>query len=782
MSDPILHGKESVDGLVGVWPHGDSMRLRYSNGAEEDRRFMPFLHATKSAAHDISDAFHKSNVDGEQLDGPLTYDWRIDCRDLSTFYDLKSFLSDEVDSDEYYVEHSPKKQFLQNSGLTLYGDMSMEDVHRMQVDIETYSKDGFPDASRESDRIIIIAISDNQGYRKLLHLADVRHANVANRHVMSDVDVEHGLSCQNEQHLLTQFVRLIHKHDPDVIEGHNFLGFDAPYIRDRCKLRDVPFRIGRDNSEPRSWPSTKDFAEREVEYENFVVAGRSIVDSYFLAADYDTYARDLPSYGLKDLAKHFGVVSDDREYVKGENISNVWDKNPRRLLEYALDDVLETKGVVEQLGNASFALTKMVPMNWQQTIIAGTASTLESIMVREYMRQGHSLPSGSEPRSFKGGYTEAFWRGVFHDVAYADVSSLYPSIMLNWETRPSTDRLNVFLPMLQQLTDKRLKNKKKLKELDSDTKEYDRIDAKQAAQKVLINSSYGLAGHPYSLFSDIDVAEFVTKKGREILKKMIDDLLDVSPTVVLADTDGAMFVVPNDNSATEVVSYVDKNMPEGIEIDKDYEADTVVSYKAKNYAKKTDGEIELSGASLMGRQKEPFLRSYIKEQIENLANEDIPALRGVHDRYKKKLMQSEFTPDELCRRQRLKKTIDEYERGIEENPNKHRLAQYEIAKRKRSITGIEPKKGDTVYYYVKNSAASDVKVSRDARLKREYDGDEYKEYYLDRLNTTAELFEDFVDRPNVVFDKNARSQASLFGDEISRVSLVKEQVEPYPTG
>jgi DNA polymerase elongation subunit (family B) len=1128
MSNHILDGKESLNRVVGLWTHGDSMRIRFDDGTEEDRPFTPFIHATRETAQKISEAFHKSNVNGEKLEGPLTYNWRIDCRDLSTFYDLKSFLYDEVDNDGYYVEHSPKQQFLQRSGITVYGELSMEDIHRMQVDIETYSKDGFPDASRASDKIIIIAISDNRGYRKLLHIADV--------------DVQYGVSCQNEQHLLTTFVRLIHKKDPDVIEGHNFLGFDAPYIRDRCEMHDVPFRIGRDNTEPRSWSSTKDFAEREMDYENFVVSGRSIVDSFFLAADYDTYARDLPSYGLKDLAKHFGVVSQNREYVEGENISRVWDENPRRLLDYALDDVLETKGVVEQLGNASFALSKIVPMNWQQTIIAGTASTLECIMVREYMRQDHSLPSGSEAKSFKGGYTEAFWRGVFHDVAYADVSSLYPSIMLTWETRPSTDRLNVFLPMLRQLTEQRLENKKKLQTLEKGTKKYDEIDAQQAAQKILINcfspdheimtkngrkkvgevengdmvyslntetgeaeykpvtrtyrqenyngemvklqspyydflvtpnhkfyakhvrpnaksedkyewitaqdflkdtqnwklppgsttrgnirshislrdecdrlgidykydpyeerikdprqtakwipntysmknwlrlagwyvskgsvyesegkkhentvrgeswsfiisnattkerrkigsllnkmgltfysggkdfkignkvisqifgkdfgrgsynkgipdwiweldgnliqnlldtaflgdgnkdgnryitvsedlkedfirlafhcgkrahewaydsgacrigyydrtkgmrptvknrdremvdyegpiecievadnhtvlagrngkfnwtgqSAYGMTGFPYAIFSDMDVAEFVTKKGRQILKKMIADLLDVSPTVVLADTDGAMFVVPKDMSAQEVVSYVDKNMPDGIEIDKDYEADTVVSYKAKNYAKKTDGTIELSGASLMGRQKEPFLRAYIHTQIEHLANEDVAGVKTVHDRYTEKIMRGELTPDDLCRRQRLKKTIDEYERGVAENPNKHRLGQYEVAKRKRTITGIEPKKGDTVYYYVKNTAASDIKVSRDARLKREYDNDESKEYYLNRLNTTAELFMDFFDCPNAVFDENSLSQGSLFGNQIDNVSLIRSQVEEYP--
>ena len=764
MSDPILRGKDDREGVVGLHPFGASeMKVYYSSDRTETVEFDPFLHCTSHVADKLSEGFHLSEV--ISLSGSNEYDAEVRMNRYEQFYDVKDWLRENAHSDDYYIEHSPTVQFLQQTGITLYGGMEMSDVHRMQIDIETYSKDGFPDASRESDEVIIIAMSDNRGWRTLLHTADV--------------PVEHGMSLSTETKMLQQFIRTIHRKDPDTLEFHNGLGFDLPYLQERCNLCNVAFAIGRDNSVPKSWESTKDFAEREVDYTNFVVAGRSVVDSYFLAADYDTYARDLPSYGLKDLAQHFGLAREGREYVEGDKISQVWDSEPSRLLEYALDDVIETRGVVEQLGNASFALTKIVPMTWQESVIAGTASTLESIMVREYIRQGRSLPAGSEPQKFAGGYTEVFHQGVFHDLAYADVSSLYPSIMLHWDVTPDSDEIGVFQHILERLTELRLKNKEKLKELDKDSKKYSKIDAEQASQKILINSSYGMISFPFALFSDIQKGAFVTKKGREILKKMIREILTFDTEVVLGDTDGCMFVVPKDLEAEDVIQSVDNSMPEGIEIDCDYKADTVVSYKAKNYAKVIGGELEISGASLMGRQKQPFLRDYIKDQLKNLAEENVSALLERHVQCLQAIMNGQIDAKRLCKRSRLKKSLDEYDEGVENDPNKHQLAQYEVAKRKWDITGIKPKRGDTVKYYVSQDGLSDLKVSRQARLLREYDDDEDKSYYIKRLNKTAELFYPFVESPNEVFPKSA-GQTSLLFNSLDSQDIQHNRLNEYP--
>ena len=58
--------------------------------------------------------------------------------------------------------------------------MNEEDVLRMQLDIETFTKEGyaFPNAERESDEIIIIALSDSTGREMTLTKKDFSEADL----------------------------------------------------------------------------------------------------------------------------------------------------------------------------------------------------------------------------------------------------------------------------------------------------------------------------------------------------------------------------------------------------------------------------------------------------------------------------------------------------------------------------------------------------------------------------------------------------------------------------
>src|SRR6185436_19412646 len=103
---------------------------------------------------------------------------------------------------------------------------------RLQLDIETYTSPGFrfSNAQRIEDKVIIIALSDNRGWSQIL---------AGDR--------------MGEGELLEQCAAVIRERDPDVIEGHNILGFDLPYILRRCELLNVEFGIGRDGSPPRAF-------------------------------------------------------------------------------------------------------------------------------------------------------------------------------------------------------------------------------------------------------------------------------------------------------------------------------------------------------------------------------------------------------------------------------------------------------------------------------------------------------------------------------------------------
>jgi DNA polymerase elongation subunit (family B) len=92
-----------------------------------------------------------------------------------------------------------------------------------------------------------------------------------------------------------------------------------------------------------------------------------------------------------------------------------------------------------------------------------------------------------------GGYTDIFMTGVFGPVVYADVESLYPSIMLNYDIQPSDDELGIFPRLLDRLTDLRLETKQQMRDADDEERRSE-LDARQSSYKVLINSFYGNLG------------------------------------------------------------------------------------------------------------------------------------------------------------------------------------------------------------------------------------------------------------------------------------------------
>jgi DNA polymerase elongation subunit (family B) len=150
----------------------------------------------------------------------------------------------------------------------------------------------------------------------------------------------------DEGTLLRECTRLIAERDPDVLEGHNIFRFDLEYLEARARRHRVPLTWGRDGSSLRGSPSRMQVAERSITYRRYGVAGRHIVDTWMLGQLYDVAARDLDSYGLKDMARHFGVAAPDRTYLPPEEIPRIFREDPARLMAYARDDVLETLAAV----------------------------------------------------------------------------------------------------------------------------------------------------------------------------------------------------------------------------------------------------------------------------------------------------------------------------------------------------------------------------------------------------------------------------------------------------
>ena len=227
--------------------------------------------------------------------------------------------------------------FFSYTGRTHFLGMTFGDLNRLQIDIETYCQSfNFPSAARENDRITAIALSDSTGWERLIS------------------GKEYG-----EAEMLHELVQEIQRRDPDVIEGHNVFRFDLEYIEARARRHKVALTWAA-TAPLRGHASRMQIAERTITYRKYVL-GRHIVDTWILAQLYDVATRELENYGLKDVARHFGVAGAEGTYVPPDKTSWYFDQDPDTLFRYALEDVRETRAIAEILSPSYFVQAQIFP-------------------------------------------------------------------------------------------------------------------------------------------------------------------------------------------------------------------------------------------------------------------------------------------------------------------------------------------------------------------------------------------------------------------------------------
>ena len=452
----------------------------------------------------------------------------------------------------------------------------------------------------------------------------------------------------------------------------------------------------------------------------------------------------MQSYGLKAVAKHFGFASPDRTYVDYKDIAALWQNNHEKLLAYALDDVRETRALSSLLSGSNFFLAQMLPYTYAMTSRIGQAAKIEVLLVREYLRRKQSIPKPTSGQQHSGGYTEVFLKGILGPIVYADVESLYPSIMLSYNICPQSDDLRVFPGILNDLKDLRFKAKDKAREEKAlgNASLANNFDAMQSSFKILINAMYGYLGYGGGIFNDFDEADKVTSTGQNLAKKMIFEFESRGCKVIEVDTDGILFLPPasvtTEIEEKELVHEVSLLMPQGINIGFDGRYRKMISYMKKNYALLGyDNVMLLKGSSLTSRSGEKFGMDFVRRGFETLLTEDISGLHDLFTEYRNKILNHELDVSEFSRTESLKNSTEQYQNDVK------------IGKRSKSITyeiaikaGLGVTKGDRITYYVSGSGTGSASYEK-GKLAAEWNRekpDENTHFYLKRLDEHCQKF------------------------------------------
>jgi len=457
---------------------------------------------------------------------------------------------------------------------------------------------------------------------------------------------------------------------PDIEILYNKM-YDFPVLFERCKKHGLEI----------NW-FAKDFSNPYIGGKSGVrINGTVIYDILESTRRDQSLTGNVPNKGLKTVSDYFGFKS-TAKVLKGDEISKA---STEELIAYNKEDVkrlfhlfdIYWDGIEYTANDLKIPLNIAVDLN---------TTDLGIIVLGDLYREHNIICDGDNATrypeifqrkkkfgegNFQGALVFIKRRGLFKPVLKADYSSMYPTIVAEFNLSPDTCRLIKYdkykkggfeieedetsftyhIPdnaLKRTVVIKTLKNKKGflseavhrfLDERKQFKDEWKKTGSKVARArsdiaKVKANGGiYGNQGNPHHPFGYAPIAAATTGIGRECAKLLIDVLEKLYPeSVIEVDTDGVYFTADNYNEE-RIIHYFNEELEKTFRKKLDLSIDVDVYdcgffHKAKNYIlKTTKGDIILHGAAMKASSKDQLSKNLIndlaKAKLENKSTEPI---------------------------------------------------------------------------------------------------------------------------------------------------------------
>jgi DNA polymerase elongation subunit (family B) len=557
---------------TSVVPYGNSLLIRERDAkgrlkAWREREFQPsvYIHSEKGSF---------TNLRGDQKLA------RVETGDIAA---TKDFM-------ESYVE---------NSNVSIYGmdNIALQYIQAMYdrkqpipksairtgtLDIEVGSDQGFPDPMEAKYPVTAITYFDS--FDNIFHVWSTCAWESSKSELKPDVlhRVKYT-QCDTEEDILRGFMEYWTSNYPDIITGWNTDGFDLIYLYNR--MVGIWDETEANTMSPWNVVRTKKFTKFNKDQHEVNLLGINQLDYLKLYRKHTFKMQE--SYSLDHIASIELKGHRKLSYEEVGSLHELYKTNPQKYVDYNITDVdlvlridFKKKLLALVIDVAYFAGVNyddtFSPVKiWEAKIYDYLMSN--GIIVPWKSNQGDNDSGGELLGAFvKEAPTGKIWKWVMS----FDLTSLYPSIMRQWNLGPDTltlprnyelqqiHNLNIVNKILKmeltegQLEALRMENlclagngtfytnskksfmnvlmeelfterkrckdlsiaaKKAKTHLEEGSDEWKKQDAivsenfvREQALKVLLNSAYGALGNAYFMFYDLDVAGAVTYSGQAI--------------------------------------------------------------------------------------------------------------------------------------------------------------------------------------------------------------------------------------------------------------------------
>lgn len=449
-----------------------------------------------------------------------------------------------------------------------YGGEIEFDMNHMliwAIDIETTSEKGFPNVDDPEEEILLITIQDLSS----------RRIHTWGRKPYADPYYHYH---ENEADLLKAFMTFWSQSCPDVVTGWNSNLFDIPYIINR-----VERIMGAEASKLLSpWRQIK---RREITYgektlTTFDIVGVTHLDYLDLYKKFTYNAQE--SYKLDYICKQeLGVGKLENPF---DTFSEFYKKDWKLFTEYNITDTKRVLELEDKMKLIELAATMAFDGKCLFGDVYSAVRTWDCVLYNYLWDRNivvHPRTSNREDRSIEGAYVQDPKPGQYDWVVSFDATSLYPSIIMQYNMSPETlirpeddyhttvnvdalldrkidlaklsgadecmtangyhfsrKKKGLFPGIVQKLFDDRQMYKRKMIEAQKLYEEthkpqylndISRYTNFQMARKIQLNSLFGAWANYYFRYFDDRIAEGITITGQYIIRtvgKALDDYLN----------------------------------------------------------------------------------------------------------------------------------------------------------------------------------------------------------------------------------------------------------------
>ena len=486
------------------------------------------------------------------------------------------------------------------------------------LDIETECENGFPDPDTAKETVICITVK-NHTNKQILTWG-------TGDFISKKSNVTY-IKCQNEKHLLLEFIKFWCKNHPDIVTGWNVKFFDIPYLMNRMRFLFDNDTINK--MSPWNYVNADRVQMGNKNSQFWNILGVSVLDYFDLYRKF-TYVRQ-ESYKLNYIAKvELGEQKLDNPY---ETFKDFYTKDYQRFVEYNIQDVELVDRLEDKMKLIELCLTMAYDYKVNYTDVYSQVRCWDTLIYNHLLEKNIIIPPREDQikdSQYEGAYVKDPQLGLHNWIVSFDLNSLYPHLIMQYNISPETfvgvepkavgvenfleEKLNLkwakernvtiapngamfkrdkqgFLPeLMEKMYTERVVYKKKAIEAKKEfqkTKdpiyqnEISRCHNIQMAKKIALNSAYGAIGNQYFRYFDVKQAEAITLGGQLSIRwverdvnRFMNKILQTNNInyVVASDTDSIYLrldklveKVCKNKSVNQIVDFIDKAAEEKIQ-------------------------------------------------------------------------------------------------------------------------------------------------------------------------------------------------------------------------